>query len=296
MANPLLLYNLAPIVNPSFESSADGVFPTGWNDGTSGTAETDTAYYHKRGSREGVKSFKVQGGGGLGFVNQNVAAWHPGVGKKIAWVGVANCDTAAPGNDFTLSIEEHNSGSVVGSPTAGSFQASVVAAGAGTWNVFVLQRTLVESAANGIRLGISCSSSDASMFWFDYFLMGQVIDFPTPEAAQIDLDPVWPSQINRGGGSYEHVSIADPFTEIKITFPWNLPGSAFETDVLGMLEHVYRTPGPIALWLDRASGTNAGRHFGTCLLAEGWPERIRQGSPRYLSQLELVAPLEAIGL
>jgi hypothetical protein len=59
MGAPLMIYGLAPIVNPSFETDADGVAPTGWDLSASinGISETDTAQFHSPGmSRASAKS------------------------------------------------------------------------------------------------------------------------------------------------------------------------------------------------------------------------------------------------
>ena len=87
MGLPLILYDVAPLVNPSFETDADGVSPpTGWTTNRSGTgkAETDTAQFNPRGSNEGVKSVLMHRGdmGSDVHIRQDVA-WVPPVGTKI---------------------------------------------------------------------------------------------------------------------------------------------------------------------------------------------------------------------
>lgn len=144
MALPLILYDVAPLVNPSFETDADAVSPpTGWTTNRSGTgkAETDTAQFHSRGSNEGVKSvLMAKGDMGSDVHIQQDVAWVPPVGTKIGMHFTFRHSTAAVQQETTF----HD-------PT-------VAAATGGNWrsetNVFASDdsRAIADDGAGGDRL------------------------------------------------------------------------------------------------------------------------------------------------
>lgn len=298
MGLPRILFDLAPIVNPSFETGADGAAVSGWTDATDGINQIDTDIYHLRGSSEGVKSLRIESGrvaAGQKFYQD--IAWHPGVGKKIAWVGVADIAVATSGVTVNVKLSEMNNTTVLATTTATITGAdAIVSAGANDIAGFEVLRTLTEATGNGIRLEIDCSSGTAGDVWaFDYFHLGQALDFATQPFDGLDVASDKDHVLNFGGGAYEAVDLGDARTEVTATFA-RVPVDAATASLESGLQNFVATAGltnPFAFWLDRDDHTNRGNHFETCLLLDFWSTHEEAGGARAsTTSLRFSVPLE----
>jgi len=291
MGNPLILYNLAPIVNPSFETSADGVFPAGWTDATPGLAETDDATAHERGSNEGTKSLKFVGTAtGTDRIYQDIT-WAPDpreavTGALATLTFMAKCDSD-PNDTLKVKLHELN-GSTELDTTSETFNPTQ------SWAAYSMSRVLDEPTMDGIRVEFNTGDSyTGTNFWVDYLHLGVTVVFDEPQFRDFQVNPQFRSVLNLGGGAYEGVELADPYTDFQgtiqnITFTDGLTTHGYLQDFLGWARQHKR----FAFWLDQDDHTNEGHHFSECVLVGGHQQKHPPGAARYSTTLRFVAPRE----
>lgn len=297
--HPVILYDLAPLTNPSFETGSDGAAPASpWDENASAPnlCEIDTAWAHDKGSNHAkAKSCLCdrQGGQPDFYLRQVVpSSWKPPVGVVVGAMGlIRKVDTS--GGDVlsacTVKIQEMNGAAVLAESnnaiTLGFSTASDEIA------VFLVSRTLNQASADGIRLNFDTWNTN-SAWQIDSIIMGRAVVFGAVEFSRFNVIPETFSTLNLADGAYEVIQNRDPTTRVQARIEDLTLDSALENALVDFLGYS-RTHRPFALWLDRNVHTNDGLHFAEGLLL---PEAFRQprpsGAGRYTLDLNFLAPKE----
>ena len=285
MGLPLILYDLVPVVNSSFETDADGVFPTGWVDTKDNKAETDTAQFFKRGSSEGVKSLLMDSLGTAGKSVRQDIVWVPPVGTAVGCVGMvrgSNVDDV-----FRIQVQFKSASVIYDTAT---IDPTIISAG--VWQPWLVPITNSNVLSDRIRFILPTFVWTTSVdFWFDYIHIGRALDFAEMPFNAITVSNSFRSNLATGAGAYEAVELGDPQAHITATIARVTKDSQLETDLLAFLGYT-RGHRKFAFWLDRDDHTNQGKHFAECILDDVVVLGERAGANGRTFQLRFTAPLE----
>jgi len=305
MGNPLILYGLADLANPSFE---DAGTPTGWDITASvaGINTVDAAVYQFPGDGiPSVKSLKQNVSGGTAG-NKAVARQRIAIADLPSFVleGVVEVAAIASlkvartvgGQNAILRIRQYDAtgtatpgtGALVAAPAERRFQCA-----GPEWFLRVTAQRIHASAAYvdlelvyDIALGAYDATAD---IWWDRAFLGVLVDMPKGfRSFDIDIDSGF--NTNEGNGVAEIVRTAKARTSIDIEIR-NLPENA---DHLAAFSRWLASEdvGFLALWADRDKLTNAERHFAMMYQDPSMSIEYPPGFPRRHYTLNLIAPSE----
>ena len=297
MGFPRIMYDIAPLVNPSFETGADGTTPpSGWTKTGAFTAEIDDLSANSpfiRGSGHGFKALRIDPGTGGTSLHQEVI-WAPVINMgnivKIGLVGVHRKGGGPDDATLPVVLQRYNGGATYGS----SVSATVGAASAFTgWATPLILAT--DNGYDRVRVTFDAAAgSGTGEVLVDYMHLGRVLLFPTMEADALDVSTPFQRALNIGGGARESVRLGEPRTHVRLTIPRVTIATGvtdFDSELQNFIGFV-RGHKRFAFWLDRDDHTNRGHHFSDCILTDVYDTSERAGPRGYATAIEFDAALE----
>jgi hypothetical protein len=309
MGRPFILYGLADLVNPSFES---GDTPIGWDLSTSinGMQSIDTSVVQSAG--DGLPSLRslkqnVTGGdaGNIAIAQQRVAITKlPGFVKEgvveVAAVASLKVARGVGGRNAQVRLLPYDSS---GSATPGS---GVLLAppeerrfecGGPDWVLRVASQMLhADTAYIDVQLvyDVALGDYDADAFaWWDRVMLGVPIDMHKGFRS-FDLDPDAGYDVNEGKGVAEIVKMSPARTRIDVEVVNLLEGLQDDATQFEQFSRWLGRPdaGFLALWGDRDQLTNARRHFQLLYQDPSFSVQYPPGLARRNYSFRFIAPSE----
>lgn len=309
---PLILFGLAPLVNPSFEDDADAAAPSGWNTSLSvnPSQEVDTAQYHSAGhglpSTRSLKQNVLSGTGG----NQAVAAQRfqlPELlpilkedgGELGATAAIRFAGNPAVAN-AALELRQFQGGSSTigsGTPLTAPSTRSWLSGGP-DWFLRVTAQG-VHASTDWIELrlvyGLAGGYSVAADAWWDRVFCGGLVDL-TKRFRRFRARPRLGIALNEGdAGAVEVVRYSKVRTEIEIEAVNLLHDTPDELALRRLQRWLESGAGTLAMWTDRDVLTNAGRHYQRLVHDDRAQVEWPAGVLRRNYDFRFIAPVEGVG-
>lgn len=310
MGKPLILYGLAPILNPSFEDDADLAPPSSWEDASvNGVNEVSATYFQSPG--QGLPSARS--------CRQNVSSGAAGnkailrqrleISELLALLGEDDGELAAvaslradnqTGLDNAILYVRQYDSSGSSSPGTGVLltapaERSALHAGTEWYLKLTAVKLHADTAWVDVELvyDIAVDGYDASgsAYW-DRVMLGGLVDLDKGLTGRFRVQVESNVAANEGDGVIETVRTMRPRSRIDAELENILPFTDNDRALEAFERWIAGGTGTLAIWRDRDELTNRGRHFELCILDKNLTIDIPAGLRRDNYQFRFWAPAE----
>lgn len=287
MGNPLILYDIAPLLNPSFEDGTGGAVPTNWTDdegnNEKNTNTTDDTIFAPGSTNGSSGSLQQTAGLGVPARCSQTVAWIPPVGVTVGVVMQFRTDQSVSIPTITLSSTTGNWSNV------GTMSPST-SPGNDQWTTYFQEWTYNGTGGTDTSIELKITTT-LGYAWWDHITMGRIVNFPDAAFTSFQARSQQRRIFLKGGSAYRSLELDDPSTVITAPMRPMAVNSTFEqawSDFLGFSRYK-----KFSFWLDRESSYNEDHHYTECILnPESLDQSIPAGQYRYRNTFGFTAPLE----